>query len=380
MQVFSKTISKQARRALLATVIPATMMAASGALAAPVPSAAELSRQTEADVTNYWTPERMQSARSLDLHTAVKPRAVAARPMAAGARQIVHGGFPSVAYDPALEEALPPSLATQNAATVRPQLSGGSGQPFTTNRLYPDLTLYKTYPYSAFGHLFFTTPNGNFQCSASVIRVGVIATAGHCVADGLGHYYTNWMFIPAANGTHAPFGHWGWTNAWTTSAWWSGGGTVPNEQDDAVILLTPRTVRGTVEHVGNYTGYLGYQYNAPQPTAITQVGYPCNLDSCSDPVATYGQVQSGPSNTFLWGTASFGGASGGPEIQDFGVAPSGVPAETLGGNIVIGSTSFTYTATGYNEDGASLFYAPGQNGEWTFGDILNAACATAGAC
>jgi hypothetical protein len=261
---------------------------------------------------------------------------------------------------------------------------GSSGLPFTTNRLYPqnDTVLYKVFPYSTIGQLYFTEPGGDYVCTASVIRRNVIATAGHCVANGSGTYYNNWMFVPAENGTKAPFGTWTWAAADTTTDWWSGGGTVPNAQDDALIVLNQQKVngKGKLKSLGDVTGWLGYEYNAGLPTAITQIGYPCNLDSCVDPVATYAQDNSGPTNNFQWGTASFGGASGGPEIQDFGQAPSGVPSETLGGNIVVSSTSYTYTTSGVDEDGGSIFYAPGQNGTSNFGDLINWACGFANAC
>ena len=266
---------------------------------------------------------------------------------------------------------------TQQIHHSPPPLSGGGGYPYTTNRLYPvaDKTIHTIFPYATVGHLLFHEPSGDFQCSASVIRLSTIATAGHCTNDGSGHYYSKWLFIPAQNGSSAPYGKWAWSYARTTSAWYSGGGGVPNEQDDAIIVLKTHS-DGT--KVGNHTGYLGYEYNTPLPTAISQLGYPCNLDNCSDPIATYSQDNSGPSNNFEWGTASFGGASGGPEVQDFGQAPSGVPNETLGGNIVISSTSYTYSSA-TEVDGGSIFYAPGQNGEFTFGDLIADAC-THGGC
>ena len=306
-----------------------------------------------------------------------RPTLGRAHPLSQSARQIVRGGLPIENYDEDLAAEIPNSLAPAERGDVAtPQITGTSGQPFTTNKLYPSTgsTLFKAYPYGTVGHLYFTEPSGDFQCSASVIRANVIATAGHCVADGSGHYYSNWVFIPAQNGTKQPYGMWTWSDADTTSAWFSGGGAVPNEQDDALIVLNTRKVKGVAHRIADYTGYLGYEYNAPIPYSVTQLGYPCNLDSCSDPVATYAQVASGPTNTFLWGSAEQGGASGGPIIADFGQAPSGVPSETLGGNIVVASFSFYYTAAGVLQDGASIFYAPGQNGEYTFGDLINWAC------
>ncbi len=331
----------------------------------------------------YWTADRLAHAKNLDLIVATRPPALHARPVTSGARQIFRGGLPTAEYDASLAVDMPGSVAALEAkALAHPRLAGTSGQPYTTNKLYPSsgAALYKAYPYGTVGHLFFTEPSGDYQCSASVIRASVIATAGHCVNDGSGHYYKNWVFYPAEAGTLKPYGAWTWSNADTTSAWYSGGGGVPNTQDDALIILKTRTISSVVHRLGDFTGYLGYEFNAAIPNSITQLGYPCNLDGCSDPVATYAQVSSGPSNTFLWGSATQGGGSGGPILQDFGQAPSGVPSETLGGNIVVASFSFYYTASGYDEDGASIFYAPGQNGDYTFGDLVNWACTGTSNC
>ena len=110
------------------------------------------------------------------------------------------------------------------------------------------------------------------------------------------------------------------------------------------------------QKIGQVTGYLGFEYNAAFPTHLTQLGYPCNLDTSSGncvtsiqfgPVRDNSEVFSGPSNNFEWGSAEFGGASGGPEIQDFGQQPLHVsgtpPSEVLGGNILISSLSYVYT-------------------------------------
>jgi hypothetical protein len=370
-------------RALLAASLPVALLAAAAmapAAAQPALPAPHLvaTPDTDAAVRSYWTPERLRNAKPLTMQLSGPVRHGHTNNIVPGARTVVHGAFPTEAYDPSA--ALQLYDVTQNATgqRVRQPLLGSSNLPFTTNRLYPqaDTVLYKAFPYATIGQLYFTEPSGDYVCTASVIRLSVIATAGHCVADGSGHYYSNWMFVPAENGAKAPYGTWTWSNADTTSAWWSGGGTVPNNQDDALIILNRQAVngKGKAKALGQVTGYLGYEFNAGLPTAITQIGYPCNLDSCADPVATYAQDTAGPTNNFQWGTASFGGASGGPEVQDFGQAPSGTPSETLGGNIVVSSTSYTYTTAGVDEDGGSIFYAPGQNGEWTFGDLINWAC------
>ena len=138
------------------------------------------------------------------------------------------------------------------------------------------------------------------------------------------------------------------------------------------------------QKIGQLTGYLGYDFNAPLPTHITQLGYPCNLDNCADPIRDDSQAYSGPTNNFEWGSAAFGGASGGPVIQDFGQQPkhasASPPNEILGGNILIASFSYFYTNTNVQVDGGSILGSPGQFGGTlnTFGDLINAACTANG--
>jgi hypothetical protein len=61
--------------------------------------------------------------------------------------------------------------------------------------------------------------------------------------------------------------------------------------------------------------------------------------------------------------------------------PAGTPpSEVLGGNILIASTSYTYSAS-VQVDGGSILASPGQFGGSlnTFGDLINYVCA-AGNC
>jgi V8-like Glu-specific endopeptidase len=268
-------------------------------------------------------------------------------------------------------------VATTSASGVTTTLvgTGTNRYPFSVNRAYPVADTYKAYPYATIGKLFFTIPgSGDYVCSASVVRKRVIATAGHCVSDGSGHYYTNWVFIPALNDGFAPFGSWIAASVTTTNNWHFGGGTVPNKQDVALIVLNDKAIDGALHPVSFVTGVLGFQYNATRPTTITQLGYPCNLDSCQKPIATYAELRSGPTNNFEWGTAQFGGASGGPEVQDFGQKPVGTPPQSQGGNIIVSVTSYTYDPT-VMTDGGSILGAPGQFAGGTFGDLINKVCA-----
>jgi len=353
----------------------------------------------------YWTPQRLASAKPLYMTTAKTLSPASGLAAAMGPTTVVPGASPSIAYDSAwAEELLSLSGSSESSSEVNPTAVGTTGPlyPYTIDRLYPCAgsgcpqssssysDVFNFYPYAIVGQLFFTEPSGNFVCSASVIRLNVIATAGHCVSDGNGHFYSNWLFIPAYHAGVAPFGRWTWAQAVVAGPWFHGGGTVPNTQDDALIVLAANSSN---QKIGNVTGYLGYEFNAPLPTHLTQLGYPCNLDTsfgdCVQsiqfgPVRDDSQVFAGPSNNFEWGSAAFGGASGGPEIQDFGqqpLHPAGTPpSEVLGGNILIASTSYTYSAS-VQVDGGSILAAPGQFGGSlnTFGDLINYVCA-AGNC
>ncbi|HEY4113684.1 MAG TPA: hypothetical protein VGM17_06430 [Rhizomicrobium sp.] len=361
--------------ASIATLTVATAASAADNQRLAPPAVAPLG--TDAAVRAYWTPERMLAAKPLDKVVSGVPSRAHHAPT--GKVQIFPGAPPRINdYDSSLEIKLyDPAL---KGGGTRPPLVGTSGQPYTTNRFFPqnDKKLEKIYPYATIGQLFFTINGSGYVCTASVIRWSTIATAGHCVNDGNGNYYTNWLFVPAENGGKGPYGSWTWANADTTTAWYFGGGGVPNEQDDAVIILNQQTYKHHLHSIGDLTGDLGYEFNAPAPIAVTQVGYPCNLDSCSDPIATYAQNHVAGTNNYEWGTAQAGGSSGGPQLQDFGQAPTGIPTETLGGNILVSSTSYVYNDSNYQVEGGSILYSPGQNGEWTFGDLINWACGAGG--
>ena len=364
---------------------PKSALAAGAVLNANATASATATAAQAAATLAYWTPERLATAqpkiakavRTFTLSTGV------GAPI--GPTELVLGAAPSVAYDSSWAAEMP-----VGESGVSPTAVGSTGQryPYTVDRLYPTSgnttsNIWAFYPYAIVGQLFFTEPGGNFVCSASVIRLSVIATAGHCVSDGNGHFFTNWLFVPAEFPGAAPFGKWTWAQVVVTGPWFHGGGGVPNKQDDALIVLNANSSH---QRIGQLTGYLGFEYNAAFPTHLTQLGYPCNLDSCSDPIQDNSQVFSGPTNNFEWGTAEFGGASGGPEIQDFGQQPSHAagtpPSEVLGGNILISSTSYTYTNTNVQVDGGSILAAPGQFGGSlnTFGDLINFVCATVGNC
>ena len=293
----------------------------------------------------------------------------------------VPGAGPTHPYDPALAVQLYTPKAKAAVRGVTPELVGTGGFPYTVNRLYPVPGTFRQFPYALVGQLFFTIPDvGDFVCSASVIRRAVIATAGHCVSDGNGNFFTNWVFVPALSFGKAPYGKWNWNQVVVTNNWHFGGGGVPNIQDDALIVLNNKTLKGVTGPIGDFVGFFGFEFNADPNTHITQLGYPCNLDGCSTPIANSAQILAIDTNNFEWGSAEAGGASGGPEVQDFGVAPVGTPHEIKGGNIIISVLSFGFVDPAIQVDGGSIFGRPRQFAGGTMGDLINFVCRTPGNC
>ncbi len=102
------------------------------------------------------------------------------------------------------------------------------------------------------------------------------------------------------------------------------------------------------------------------------LGYPCNLDSCVRMEATNAQTyESGGNNTYIYGSAMKGGASGGPWIQDYGVTPVGTPAPSsaLGLNRLVAVTSYQPLPTN-----SPLEYLGASNLDNSFLTLLTDAC------
>ncbi len=81
------------------------------------------------------------------------------------------------------------------------------------------------YP-SAHGKVFFTDGGVNYVCSGTAIssvNESVVWTAGHCVNEGPGGFYTNFLFVPAYRDGNAPYGTFAASTLLTPSAWQQSG-------------------------------------------------------------------------------------------------------------------------------------------------------------
>ncbi len=335
-------------------------------------------------VEQYWTPQRLLSAKPMDLHPVTGRNGLPVAPEVPQDNSPPMGGAggrPSVAL-PASESKIliPAQMLAQARAQAgdlesSPEATSSFGAYFTTSRVFPDSTT-TVYPARTAGKLFFTEQGvGNFVCSASVLRPRIVVTAGHCVAHpstnpALRHFYTNWLFIPAYNNGAAPYGTWTPTGEWVTNTWYFSDGSVPNAQDVGMLIIGDHRnpAGGTPIKIGNVTGWLGWEINVLSNDNVTMLGYPCNLDSCLKMEETGAQAfESGGNNTTIYGSAMRGGASGGPWIQDYGIQPAGAPPVAFGGNILVGVTSYGPISTTPEYLGAS-------NLDSRFVSLLNAAC------
>jgi hypothetical protein len=194
-----------------------------GALVAPAqaarPAKAKAVDQSRAEVVKYWTADRMRNATPLD---------------------VVEGA----------DRVKKPRLAI----------------PFT--RYEP--TTYNP----AHGKVFFSDGSANYVCSGTALTSGnesVVWTAGHCVNEGPGAFYTNWAFVPAYKDGAAPYGTWTARALLTTSAWgqqgdfsYDLGAAVMNTSGGATLTDTVGS-RGAAFNQAAEQYYLSHGYPAAPP-------------------------------------------------------------------------------------------------------------------
>jgi V8-like Glu-specific endopeptidase len=138
-----------------------------------------------AKVTAYWTAKRMRNAIPADRDS----RPIPAKPGRGGGGTRGGGG------------------------------SDGGTSPGKSTEVEGD------YP-STFGKVFFTDGGLNYVCSGSAVGTAsksVVWTAGHCVNEGPGDNFTNFMFAPAYRGGATPYGKFAATTLITTSGWRTSG-------------------------------------------------------------------------------------------------------------------------------------------------------------
>jgi hypothetical protein len=159
------------RRTWAATAL-ILVISAAGTTAAQARPVVHHNNQTADEVVRYWTPARMQNAKPAERLVGRSPKA---------------------------------------------KPGSGAGTSVEVTLPYP----------SAHGKVFFTSNSGtNYVCSGTALastNESVVWTAGHCVNEGPGDFYTNFLFVPAYRDGAAPYGRFAAPTLLTTSGWQESG-------------------------------------------------------------------------------------------------------------------------------------------------------------
>jgi V8-like Glu-specific endopeptidase len=373
-----RTVKRDSRITLLAAAVTAAAALGATQVAQAQHLTLENREANASAVETYWTPERLASAQPMRPAVLAGSLVEEVASQHTGLPESADGRAPSLNVRPDLTNRLydPADAAVEAESELEPQNRGALNEDFSGSRLIGGKT-HTLYPYRAAGKLFFTGPGGgNFVCSASAIDNRIVVTAGHCVHSGSGGnagFYTNFLYVPAFKNGAAPFNSWNWGFVVVTDTWANGAGGVPNAADYAMLEMRDR--RGPLV-LGNVTGFLGWQTLSLHPNHITQLGYPCNLDSCQQMQQNNaGVARLVAPNNAEWGSHMRGGSSGGPIIQNFGVPAAGqTGGSNTGVNKVVGVLSYGYVEKDLLAVGGSI-----PDARWT--EILNIACAhRAGNC
>lgn len=223
-----------------------------------------------------------------------------------------------------------PEMAEASAA-----ITAAYTYPFPYSR-YENLpaTNYSVYPFKTIGKVFFKQGTQNFVCSASSIGNYAVLTAGHCVSDGLGHFHTNWVFVPAYNAGSAPFGQWSASSLIVSSAWHNGGGSLWNEDFGGAVLNKLGGLK-----ISQKVGWLGWSVNLPvDKQHWHSIGYPqgAPFTGAKQIICAASWATNDGTNRFGFGCDATGGTSGGPLIRLLR------PGVTGANNLVNGLNSYKY--------------------------------------
>jgi len=212
------------------------------------PSAAVTHQTTQSpqDVQAYWTPDRIRETKAMPEPTA-SARATA----------------------PSQTHLLPPMSAPGSPPANAHESGNGAASPADISQSEV-WTTHGRVPATTVGKLRFATGAGNAECTASVITSAnrsLIWTAGHCVSDGHGHWYSNFQFVPDYADGIEPLGSWVGKSVSTPKSWFNYRN--PEYDFSAITLWPQRDAK-----VADMTGSQGYKFNYGHDWNVYTFGYP----------------------------------------------------------------------------------------------------------
>ncbi len=248
--------------------------------------------QADAVIAAYWTPERLASAKAVELPAKLAESAVKA------------------------------SAAVVPDRPARPQYGDAPAAPSIKT---DDIGVTVNFSNAA-GKVFFRNPSDglNYVCSGGTLNTPkqrIVITAGHCVHGGSGQtWMQNWVFMPGYSNGEGAAGRFSAFTFWTTNGW-------VNDSDFGYdTAFVPTNLNQFGQKVVARVGGNGIIYDPGRPF-VTSLGYPVH-------VGNGGQLQ-----TFCQGTLSRrnlfngdqklncnlrGGASGSPWLKDYDTSFAGL--------------------------------------------------------
>jgi glutamyl endopeptidase len=141
-------------------------------------------------------------------------------------------------------------------------------------------------------------------CTGWMVGKDTLLSAGHCVTNGAGTWYSGLSFVPGSNGGNAPFGTCYPRAIYAFSAW---AGGADSNYDTSIIKLNCT--------VGYSTGWFGTWWQSAAPDGLfTRVqGYPG--DKPSTQWQSYDYVRSSSAERLYYQNDTIGGESGSPVWQ-----------------------------------------------------------------
>lgn len=270
-------------------ITPALVLAflLGGALSAQAAAPVQHATKSPAEVSAYWTKERMQGAIPRDVVRGNGPRSTAKKPGGSG------GGTSSWTR---LAVPTPYSGADRNS-----------------------------------GKVFFTLGGVNYVCSGTSVAassgLSLVWTAGHCVNEGPGAYATNFIFVPAYLDGNAPYGKWAGSTLQTTSQWASSGDFT---YDVGAVRVVPGAGAPPNSTLANITAPRAMAFNygvTVNSTRFKSYGYPAagkfngqRMYMCDSAVVR--RDGSGSTAPMGIGCDMTGGSSGGGWINSGGALAS----------------------------------------------------------
>jgi V8-like Glu-specific endopeptidase len=165
-----------------------------------------------------------------------------------------------------MRDALPAEAGTRQGAA---DPNKGRGKEKTPP--VPSTEVPPPYP-SAYGKVFFTDKKTDYVCSGTALvsaNESLVWTAGHCVSEGPGGFFKNFLFVPAyRDGDATPYGTFAATTLLTTSGW--------QESGEFGVDLGAAVVgdNGSGQTLSEAVSEASIVFNAPRAQTYSLYGYP----------------------------------------------------------------------------------------------------------